>query len=84
MGAAAPIRERSGRAKRPSGLEGTTRDQPWGFSVAEPAGETASRTCARIVVSTTEIRIPPLTLRTTNAMVSSSPTTNVSVGQPNS
>ena len=36
------------------------------------------------MVSTTEIRIPPFTLRTISATVSSSPTTKVRVGHPKS
>ena len=84
MGAAEPSRDRSGTANSASGEDGTTSDQPCGLSTEEPLGETASSTCARTVVSTTEIRIPPLTLRTISATVSSRPTTNVRVGQPKS
>lgn len=77
-----PTRLRSGSSASTSGAAGTLRFQPWGFTPSDgPTPATASMIAASTVVTTMPISRPPRTLRTTRTPISSTPNTNVTVGQ---
>ena len=76
-----PNVSRSGTPTRSSGKLGVVSAQPKGLSSPPMA---ASRTKATIAVTTIEIRIAPLTLRTHRAISRASPAAKTSTGHPES